>query len=141
MAEVALTDEMREAFATSLTTGAVPLVATASKDGMPDMAFKASIMVWDTDHVAFWERAHGMTLRSMQENPNVCLLYRNAATRQAWKMWGVAELLSEGEVRQAIMDKTLQIELDRDPERKGIAVLIRIDKVAQAGQTIMERGS
>ena len=139
MAEIVLTDEMREAFATSITTGAVPLVATASTDGIPDMAFKASIMVWDADHVAFWERAHGMTLRSMQENPNVCLLYRNAATRQAWKMWGVAQLLSDGDIRQAIMDKTIQIELDRDPDRKGIAVLIRIDKVSAGGQVIMER--
>lgn len=139
MPPIALTEEMREAFETAITDGAPALVATASADGVPDMAYKGSVMVWDADHLAFWERAHGMTLRSMKENPNVCVLYRNPATRKAWKMWGVAELLAEGKLREEIMAKTVQIELDRDPERTGIAVLIRIDKVTQAGQVIMER--
>ena len=139
MSNVALTEEMRDAFSTAITDGAPALVATASKEGVPDMAYKGSVMVWDADHVAFWERAHGMTLRSMQENPHVCVLYRNPATRKAWKMWGVAELIATGELREQIMARTVQIELDRDPERTGIAVLIRIDKVTQAGQVIMQR--
>jgi hypothetical protein len=37
------------------------------------------------------------------------------------------------------MDRTIQIELERDPERKGAAILIRIDNVLQAGQVLMER--
>ncbi|HKC92099.1 MAG TPA: hypothetical protein VKE23_12325, partial [Candidatus Limnocylindria bacterium] len=37
----------------ALTTG---LVATAN-DGQPDVALKGSLMVWDTDHLAWWERA------------------------------------------------------------------------------------
>ncbi len=139
MPPIALTEEMRDAFATAITDGAPALVATASASGVPDMAYKGSVMVWDADHVAFWERAHGMTLASMKENPNVCVLYRNPATRRAWKMWGVAELLADGALREQIMAKTVQIELDRDPERTGIAVLIRIDKVTQAGQVIMQR--
>ncbi len=89
---IELTDEMKAAFATSLTDGAPVLVATAGKSGMPDMAYKGSFMVFDKDHVAFWERAHGTTLKNMTENPQVCVFYRNAATRLAWKMFGVAEL-------------------------------------------------
>ena len=27
------------------------------------------------------------------------------------------------------MDRTIQAELDRDPERKGVAVIIRVDRV------------
>jgi hypothetical protein len=57
----------------------------------------------------------------------------------AWKMFGHAEVLSEGPVRQEIMDRTIALELDRDPERKGSGILIRIDRVLQAGQVIMER--
>jgi hypothetical protein len=67
------------------------------------------------------------------------VLYRNAQTRVAWKMFGEAEVLTEGPVRQQIMDRTIQFELDRDPERKGAAILIRIDRVLQAGQVLMER--
>ena len=46
---------------------------------------------------------------------------------------------SSGELRQQVMDRTIALELDRDPERKGAAVMVRIDKVLQLGQVIMER--
>lgn len=141
MAEVRLTDEMREAFANALTDGAPVIVATAGASGMPDVAFKGSAMIWDDEHVAFWERALGTTLRNLQENPQACVLYRNGPKRIAWKMFGVAELHPEGELRQQVMDRTIQLELDRDPERKGVAVIIRIDKVIALGQVIMERGT
>ncbi len=136
---IALTDEMKAAFETSLADAAPVIFATAGKDGMPDIAFKGSAMVFDSEHVAFWERALGTTYRNLQENPGVCLLYRNAATRTVWKMFGQAEVLTEGPVRQEVMDRTIALELDRDPERKGAAVMIRIDKVLQLGQVIMER--
>ena len=136
---IALTDEMKAAFETALADGAPVLVASAGKDGLPDIAFKGSAMVFDNDHVAFWERALGTTFRNFQENPGACVLYRNAKTRTAWKMFGHATVLTEGEVRQQVMDRTIQFELDRDPERKGAAIMIRIDRVLQAGQVIMER--
>lgn len=136
---IALTDEMKAAFETALADGAPVLVASAGKDGLPDIAFKGSAMVFDNDHVAFWERALGTTFRNFQENPGACVLYRNAKTRVAWKMFGHATVLTEGEVRQQVMDRTIPFELDRDPERKGAAIMIRIDRVLQAGQVIMER--
>ena len=139
MDPVKLTDEMREALANALTDRAPVTVATAGASGMPDIAYKGSAMVWDDDHLAFWERAHGTTLRNMQENPQICLLYRNPEKRQTWKFFGVCELHAEGSLRQEIMDRTIELELDRDPERKGVAVLIRIDRVLQLGQLVMER--
>ena len=139
MPPVALTDEMKSAIETSLADAAPVIFATASKDGMPDIAFKGSAMVFDSDHVAYWERALGTTFRNLKENPSLCVLYRNMAKRTVWKMFGHAEVLTEGPVRQEVMDRTIQLELDRDPERKGAAVMIRIDKVLALGQVVMER--
>ena len=136
---VELTNEMREAFANAVRDGAPVLIASASASGMPDIAFKGSAMVWDNDHVAFWERARGQTMRNLEENGQACLLYRNTQTRVAWKFFGKAEVLQSGPLREEIMARTVQFELDRDPERKGAAVLIRIDRVLQAGQVLMER--
>jgi hypothetical protein len=113
------------------------LVATASKDGAPDLAFKGSVMVWDKDHLAFWERAHGVTLSNLEENPQVALVYRNRDAGKNWRFWGDAVLLRDGEVREGIMARTYQPELDRDPERKGVAVLIRVNKVG--GSTSQQR--
>jgi hypothetical protein len=136
---IELTEQMTEAFANALTDGAPVIVATAGAAGMPDIAFKGSAMVWDKEHLAFWERARGTTLRNMEENPHICLLYRNPATRVAWKFFGVAELHAEGDLRQQVMDRTIQLELDRDPERKGVAVVIRIDRVVSGPNVLMQR--
>ena len=136
---IELTEEMKTAINSSFTDGLALLVGTASKAGMPDMAYKGSTMAFDGDHLAFWERSHGQTLRNLDENPQVCLIYRNPQTRLAFKFFGVAQLLKEGPVRQQIMDRTVEFELSRDPERTGVAVLIRVDRILQAGQVVQER--
>jgi predicted pyridoxine 5'-phosphate oxidase superfamily flavin-nucleotide-binding protein len=113
--------------------GLTCLVATASSDGQPNLAFKGSVMVWDKDHLAFLERAHGETLSQLRENPRIAVVYRNRAAGKAWRFWGVTELHESGELRDKVMARTVQAELDRDPERKGVAVIIRVDRVAGSG--------
>jgi len=125
--------DMAEYVDNAAAQGVPGIVATAGADGAPNMAFKGSLMVWDKDHLAFWERAKGSTLVDLQENPKIAALYRNREAGKMWRFWGEAELLERGELRDAIMARTIQAELDRDPERTGVAVLIRVDRVAGPG--------
>jgi hypothetical protein len=67
------------------------------------------------------------------------VLYRNPVKRLAWRFFGVAKLYREGELRQQVMDRTIQLELDRDPERKGVAVIIRVDQVRVGTQIVQQR--
>ena len=96
-------------------------------------------MVWDGEHLAYWERSRGQTMQNIEENPQVCILYRNPVKRIAWKLFGTGRVLHDGELRMRIMERTIDAELQRDPERKGAAVLIRVDRVVQGGQVIMAR--
>lgn len=130
--------EMTEPVNRSFEERNICLIASAASDGMPDIAFKGSMMVYDNDHLAFWERAHGQTLRNLTENPHACVLYRNVERGQMWRFFGVAELYHDGPLREQIMRRTVQAELDRDPEGGGVAVLIRVDKVLGRG-TSQER--
>lgn len=136
---ISLTDEMRKTLLDTQGTAETPTVATASLEGVPDVAPKASIMVWDDDHLVFWERSHGKTLANLGENPNVCVLYFSPTKLEMLKFIGVAELLRDGELRQQIMESTYGPELDRDPERKGIAVVIRVDRVDRGSTVLMSR--
>ena len=113
--------------------GLTCLVATASRDGQPNLAFKGSTMVWDQEHLAFWERAHGETLAHLRENPQIAVVYRNREAGKTWRFWGVAELHEADALREEIMGRTIQAELDRDPERKGIGILVRVDRVLGSG--------
>lgn len=131
--------EMAEPVNSALAEGNVCLVGTASETGMPDIAFKGSTMVFDEGHLAFWERSGGQTLTNLQTNPQVCILYRSRERGVAWRFFGIAELHPQGDLRRQIMDRTVQAELDRDPDRTGVAVLIRVDRIVQGRNTIQSR--
>lgn len=125
--------EMAEYVDRAQEDGLTCLVATASSDGHPNLAFKGSLMVWDRDHLAFWERARGETLAHLRENPQIAAVYRNRSAGKAWRFWGVAELHESGPLRDQVMARTIPAELERDPERRGVAVLIRVDRVLGSG--------
>jgi predicted pyridoxine 5'-phosphate oxidase superfamily flavin-nucleotide-binding protein len=134
-----LTEEMRLALDEAIANRVVVLVASASAKGVPDIAYKGSVMLWDTEHLAYWERSRGQTLRNLTENPNICLMYRNPETRMSWKFFGEVKVFEDGELREQIMGRTNPLELNQDPERKGAGVLIKVNRVLQRGQPLMER--
>jgi len=129
--------EMAEAIDSALAEGNVCLVATASAAGMPDVAFKGSVMVFDTDHLAFWERSGGQTLSNLIENPQACVLYRSRERGVAWRFFGGTEVHAAGDLRDQIMARTVEAELNRDPERTGSAILIRVYRVV-AGRNVLQ---
>ena len=136
---IKLTDQMRELIDPALAKGTPCLVATASKDGVPNIGYKGSVMVFDDESLAYWERTNQGTRHNVEENPNVMILFRDPATRAAWRFVGKATLYKEGPLREQVMARTVPAELDRDPERKGAAVIVRVDKVLPVtGQTPMQ---
>ena len=119
----------------ALTTG---LVATAS-DGQPDLALKGSLMVWDRDHLAWWERAKREQYAALASNPKVAVFVRNPTRdRRAFRFYGEARVVDDPDLTQRIWDRVLQIEKDMDKERTGVAVLVRVDRV-RAGPFDVQR--
>jgi uncharacterized protein len=136
---ISLTQQMRDLIDPALAKGTPCLVATASKDGLPNIGYKGSVMVFDDDSLAYWERTHQGTQQNVEDNPNVMILFRDPATRAAWRFVGKATVHKAGPLRDQVMARTVQAELDRDPERKGFAVIVKVDKVLPlTGQTPMQ---
>lgn len=126
---IKLTDEMRERIGKALKEKKYCVWATTSKSDFPDLSFRGSTFVWDDEHIAFWDRSRGLSTKNLEENPNVCMLYFDSTDRVGWRFYGQATLYKEGEMREKIMGRTIKDELDKDPERKGYGVLVRVDKV------------
>jgi predicted pyridoxine 5'-phosphate oxidase superfamily flavin-nucleotide-binding protein len=136
---ISLTQQMRDLIDPALAKGIPCLVATASKDGHPNIGYKGSVMVFDDESLAYWERTLQGTLQNVMENPNVMILFRDPASRAAWRFVGKATVHKDGPLRDQVMARTVQAELDRDPERKGYAVIVKVDKVLPVtGQTPMQ---
>ena len=132
--------EMRDLINSSGPDGLPFHLGTATRDGCPQISLKGSVAVFDHETLSYWERAKRSALENITENPQVVLFYRNPAKRINWRFHGTASLHESGEVRDRVMAITPQNELDRDPERTGIAVLVRIDRITElSGKVVQER--
>ncbi len=49
----------KEAIDGALANGTPCVVATASARGEPNISLRGSMMVFDADHLAYWDRVHG----------------------------------------------------------------------------------
>ena len=137
---IKLTDEMKERINNAFYDKKTCILATASKDGVPSVSFRGSMMAWDDEHLAFWERSHFWGEQNLEENPNVVVFYMDYPPRVGWRFIGQATIHKDGEVRQRILERTIKEELEKDPDRKGSGVLIRIDKIrGYAGNAILQQ--
>jgi len=78
------------------------VVATANKDGKPNVSPKGSFRVLDDEHVIFVERGRLHTLANLRENPQLSAIVFDAATRKGCRIWGKAEILDSGELFDTI---------------------------------------
>lgn len=137
---IALTDQMRETVNHALANGCPCIIATTSANGEPDIGYKGSMMIFDNESLAYWERTRRQHLKNLLENPRVVVLFRDPKTRINWRFHGVATVHEKGPIRDQVMARTVKDELDKDPERKGSAVIIRVNKVTNlAGEVLQTR--
>ena len=114
------------------------LVAT-SNDGQPDVALKGSLMVWDADHLAWWERGRLETEAAVRANPRVAVMLRNLTRdKRTIRFYGEARIVEDAELLERIWERVIQVEKDTDPERNGVAIIVRVDRV-RAGKLDIQR--
>jgi general stress protein 26 len=131
--------KFEEAVNNALADGNPCLLAAADESGHPDIAFKGSMMVFDSEHLAWWERSLSEQIAQVEANPHVAVLYRSTARGMFLRFYGDATIYKDGPMRDQIMAKTVAAELEKDPERKGYGVLVTVNRVRLAGKTLQER--
>ena len=144
---IKLTDQMRSLLNSALSDGTPCLLGTASKDGYPQISPKGSIVVFDDETLCFWERSKRSALKRIEENPHVSVYYRNAARMAeipyragCMRFYGDVSLVESGAQRDKIWDLIPEAERKPDPEKKGIGVLVKVNRVEElSGTVIMQR--
>ena len=134
---ISISDQMKELIDNALANGSPCILATVSADGEPDIGYKGSMMVFDNESLAYWERTKRVHMKNVKENPRVIVLFRDAKTKAAWRFHGTATMHESGPIRDQVMARTVKDELDKDPERKGAAVVIRLDKITTMGGQVL----
>ena len=101
------------------------LIATASKDGKPNVSVKGSFRVLDDEHVVFADIASPRTIANLRENPQLAALVFDPATRKGCRIWGRAEEISD---KGALFDKVSAEYAARGMKVKHV-VKVAVDEV------------
>ena len=113
-------------------------IGTVDKNGQPQLSLKGSVMVYDSETLAYWERAKRTALENVVENPKITVLYNNMTDRIRWRFYGMAEVHESGFIREDVMSRIVDAELERDPERLGVAVLIKVNRISELSGTLLQ---
>ena len=136
---IRITEEMRRLINDSLADGFPCMLATASPSGQPGLSFRGSMMVFDEQSLAYWDRTQRAGLEHVEANHKVVMMYRNTKERRSWKFYGEAKVYKEGPVREQVMALVVKPELDNDPERKGYAVIVKLSRITTLGGQVVQK--
>ena len=135
---IEITEQMKELVNRNHADGWDCTIGTVDKNGQPQLSLKGSVMVYDSETLAYWERAKRTALENVVENPKITVLYNNMTDRIRWRLYGMAEVHESGFVREDVMSRIVDAELERDPERLGVAVLIKVNRISELSGTLLQ---
>jgi hypothetical protein len=114
----------------------VCLVGTVLPNGYAQITPRGSTMVFDDRHLALWERGKGSTTGSLTDGSKVTVYFRKPALRADGtlpaggiaRFYGTAQIRRSGPEYEEVWRRLVQPEKDRDPDKKGFAVLIAVER-------------
>jgi len=127
---IQLTDDMRDRLASALADGCPVVAASVDADGQPHLSFFGTTQVYGPDQLAIWVRDPAAAfLHRIAGHPRVAFLYRNGAERVMYQFHGVGRPVADEDVRRRVYERSTEVERSLDPDRRGVAVLIDVDRV------------
>jgi hypothetical protein len=123
----------------------VCLLGSVLPNGFAQITPRGGTMVFDDEHIGLWERGAGSTAESMKDGTKLTIYFRKPALREAGtlprggiaRFYGTAKIYKSGAIYEEVWRRLVQPEKDRDPDQKGYAVLIEIDRAEDlAGQPL-----
>jgi hypothetical protein len=114
----------------------VCLVGVMLPNGYAQISPRGSTMVYDDEQLALWERGKGSTNAQVRDGTKITVFLRKPALREAGilpkggiaRFYGTAKVHRSGEVYERVWQRLIQPEKERDPQKKGYAVLIRVER-------------
>jgi hypothetical protein len=129
-------------------TDNVCLIGTVLLGGFAQITPRGSTMVFDDEHIALWERGRGSTTENLSDGSRITIFFRKSSLRSEGilplggiaRFYGVAAIHKSGPVYDEVWNRLIQPEKDRDPDKKGFAVLIKIDRAEDLfGQPLLPK--
>ena len=139
-----ISQKIKDLIYNAWTDGAPCLLATQWPDG-PNISPKGSMLVYDDEHLADWERSKRQALENLGHDRRVAVIYANFKAQRDGvlesgflRIWGTVEMHEKGAVRDAIFAKLTKREQEHVGADTGIGMLVKITRAADVrGKPIM----
>lgn len=133
---MAMSETIRRLIDNAWDDGYPCLLATSGPNG-PNISPKGSMLVFDDNTLAYWERSKRGALENLGHDRRVCVMYSNFKAQRDGvlesgflRFWGTAELHESGPVHAAIFARLTKREQEHVGADTGIGVLVRITRAA-----------
>jgi hypothetical protein len=121
-----------------LVDGAFPhhtcLIGTVLGNGFAQITPRGSTQVYDGEHISIWERGRGSTTGAITDGTNVTVFFFDLGAKEVLpiggiaRFYGTASVHKSGPVYDKVWERLIEPEKKADPEKKGWAVLIKVDR-------------
>ena len=119
-----LTDDMKQVIGRAR----LSFVATVCPDGTPNLSPKASLAVWDDEHLVFADIRSPQTVANLHRNPSVEVNVVDPLRRRGYRFKGRAEVLEAGPVYEAVANQLWACEGPQYPVH--CVVKIKVERAA-----------
>ena len=131
LTDMKLTDEIKEMINNAFVPAGKPVMfAYVDEEGQPALSFRGSTRAHSDDQLAVWVRnPEGGLMKALGKNNRVSLLYRDPETRARLIFRGKGRIDSNDAVREKLYNEMPERERSADPDKKGMALIIDLDRV------------
>ena len=133
---MAISQTIKDLIDNAWTDGSVCMLATVGPDG-PNISPKGSMLVFDDQHLAYWERSKKKALENLQHDRRVVVMYANFKAQRDGvlpngflRFFGTVEFHESGPIHDAIFARLTKREQEHVGADTGIGMLIKIDRAA-----------
>jgi hypothetical protein len=123
----------------------VCLLGSSLANGFAQITPRGGTMVFDDEHIGLWERGSGSSAEAMRDGSKLTIYFRKPSLREEGllprggiaRFYGTAKLYKSGPVYNEVWRRLIAPEKERDPDKKGYAVLIAVERAEDlAGQAL-----
>lgn len=104
--------------------GKLAWVATASRDGIPNVTPKGSLKLLDEQHVLFADLFSLKTGRNLLENKNVAVTVVDPGTGKGYQIKGTAEIIDSGELFEETSKQMKAVQKALPPVHHVVAITV-----------------
>lgn len=139
---IELNEEISTRLATAIDDGKTLTAAYVDTQGKPHISFYGSTHVHRPDALAIWVRSpDSELLQTIATRPHIAFIYGDISSRFYATFEGAARVTTEPSVREEIYNTMHALERRFEPDMKGTAVVIDLEKVTlitKAGKEVLE---